>query len=409
MSGLTRIEPDVRFKKRLLETGGETLKKCFQCGTCTVACPLSPDAAPFPRKEILWAQWGLKERLTADPDIWLCHQCNDCSQLCPRGASPGDVLAAVRQNVIEHYAIPGVLARMVASPKWLPILFAIPALLMALAIWTTGGFGAAPEGSSHFLADGMFSANGAGFKPANFDHFFAHYPIILFFTGLIGLALLGSLAGLARYWKAMDAFAASQGRRPPGAGKGRLRACAIATMREILLHKKFRDCEANANRYWGHLLLFYGFGAMFGTTALAAICYYTLGYPFSWLHPVKWLGNLGGAVFLAGLVVVIAERRRAGKLAPRSGYTDWLFLTVIGMTVVTGVGCQLARLADAPLAAYGGYFIHLLFVFFLLVYLPYSKFAHLLYRTTASMHCHFSGRETQSPREQEAVEERSAA
>jgi cobalamin biosynthesis protein CobD/CbiB len=33
---------------------------------------------------------------------------------------------------------------------------------------------------------------------------------------------------------------------------------------------------------------------MFVTTSLAAILYYTAGYPFGILHPVKWLGNIGG-------------------------------------------------------------------------------------------------------------------
>jgi quinone-modifying oxidoreductase subunit QmoC len=404
MSEPTPIQPDIQFKNRLMKAGGDTLKKCFQCGTCTVACSVSPDNNPFPRKELLWAQWGLKDRLMADPDVWLCHQCNDCSEQCPREAKPGDVLAVVRQSVIEEYATPGFLARMIASPKWLPVLLAVPAVLILVAIALTGGFSAGAE-ESHFLADGIFAASAEGGvafkKPVNFDHFFAHYPIIIFFVLFTGLAFLGALSGLVRYWKAMDAAAGGSGRLDVG----RLVSSAVGAVQDIFTHKKFRACESSGNRYLGHLLMFYGFAGMFVTTALAAILYYTAGYPFGLLHPVKILGNVSGLVFLGGLALVIVDRVKGDKLTPRSGYTDWLFLSVIALTVVTGVICQAARLANAAVPAYTWYFIHLVLVFFLLVYLPYSKFGHILYRTVAMTYSRYADREREAVSEEPAEPE----
>jgi len=43
-------------------------------------------------------------------------------------------------------------------------------------------------------------------------------------------------------------------------------------------------------------------------------------------------------------------------------------------------------MADVPVLAYGTYFLHLVSVLMLFLYFPYSKFAHLMYRTIAIVH-----------------------
>ncbi|MEJ2641840.1 MAG: 4Fe-4S dicluster domain-containing protein, partial [Desulfosarcinaceae bacterium] len=123
------VDPDVGFIEEVSRLGGADVKKCYQCATCAVACPISPDSKPFPRKEMIAASWGLKDRLIGNGDIWLCHNCGDCTSLCPRGAKPGDVLAALRSVAVTEYATPKSLAKMVSDPKKLPILLAIPAVI----------------------------------------------------------------------------------------------------------------------------------------------------------------------------------------------------------------------------------------------------------------------------------------
>ena len=45
MSDNTLVNPNLEFIDEVVGLGGDTLKKCFQCATCSVACPIAPEVS----------------------------------------------------------------------------------------------------------------------------------------------------------------------------------------------------------------------------------------------------------------------------------------------------------------------------------------------------------------------------
>ena len=129
------------LRGEFFDRGGENAAKCYQCATCSSVCELAPANAPFPRRQVLLAQWGLFDQLMGDPAVWLCHQCNDCSVRCPRDVAPGDVMASLRAMVVEKLAFPTFLGSLVGNVKktW-PILVFGPILFWAILLGVTTGF-----------------------------------------------------------------------------------------------------------------------------------------------------------------------------------------------------------------------------------------------------------------------------
>lgn len=366
------IEPDLQFIKEIKARGGNSVKKCFQCATCSVVCNLSPDDQPFPRKEMIWTQWGLKDRLENDPDIWLCHCCNDCSKYCPRGARPGDVLSALRHTVIMNRAFPRFLARMVNDPKFLPIVFAIPVILL-LILMATAGTLRIPDGEIIYR------------------RFIPQWPVVdvLFPLTVIWTAICSAI-GVRRLWAGFRESPYSQ-RVPPGLPWRQI-FCATWS---ILAHRYFKECVVNRGRERAHFGILWGFILLgITTTSVAAgvyIFHQQTPYPLSsW---IKCVGNGGAFLVIAGSFLAVANRLMHREDAGVTTYFDWLFLLVVLAAGLTGLLTEVLRLADIPEAAYPMYFSHLVFVWFLFAYLPFSKFSHALYRTTALVYAGYIGRE----------------
>lgn len=387
MAGARIVEPDMDFIREVKTAGGDTLKKCYQCATCSTVCNLSPEDKPFPRKEMLMASWGQSTELMKDPDVWLCYQCNDCTTYCPRGARPGDVLAAVRAFTYKHFAFPSFMGKALATPKALPLLILTPIIIMIACIMLTAP--QATGGDYEFMVSDVVDFN--LFLPhSSVDALFVFGNIIIFIFAAVGFL---------RFWRMLR----SDGRaRQLSFGQA-----LVQTFKEILSHTKFRQCGANHPRAIGHMILLFGFiGAMI-TTALVLMFVFIPHYlallgaenihsffevPVELPHPVKILGALSGTALLIGGAMLIYRRWTNKDEVGANGYVDYLFLYVMFFTGLTGMLSWLIRLTDLALFAYVIYFLHILCVYFLLWYMPYSKFAHMFYRSLAIIHARSIGR-----------------
>jgi quinone-modifying oxidoreductase, subunit QmoC len=365
------IQPDIALINYLKKNGGDTLKKCFQCATCSVVCSLSPENKAFPRKEMISAGWGQKENLLSDPDIWLCHGCTDCSTYCPRGAKPSEVLSAIRSYVVQHFAFPKFLGNALKQPKYLVPLLLFPALILFGILYVNLG--------------GNFSQLNEG--DIIFARFFPHGILEIFFIG--GNVLIFSFAGvgLYRYWVYLTSHS-------PGIVTKGFFTVLFLSLVSILSHKKFNSCSTSSARYWGHIFIFYGFIGAMATAGLAlgADIFFNLQAPIPLLHPIKILGNLSGISLLIGSSIIIIRRIKTGPDINSNTYSDWLLIIFVFGVAVTGILTESMRLTSTPFIAYNIYYVHLILIFFLLWYAPYSKLAHMFYRTVALVYLNLRDR-----------------
>ncbi|OEU53232.1 MAG: heterodisulfide reductase [Desulfobacterales bacterium C00003060] len=372
------VEPDLNLVKELKALGGDTLKRCFQCATCSVVCPISPEEKPFPRKEMIAAQWGLRDKLVGNLDVWLCHQCNDCSAYCPRGARPGDVLNAVRAYSIKEYSWPSWAGTMVANPKRWWLLLGIPVAIF-LVLLGAGGHLNIPDGEIEF----------AKFFPTLLvDAIFI--PLTMWIMVAFGVGITRFLTDIHK-----NALADGRAKREDLNIPDFLRTF-VCTLPTILRHSKFSECSTNKDRYLAHILVMYSFIGLFVVTNVFFVALYILDIPgpYSQLNPVKILANVSGIGLLVGVLLMISNRLKDREAnVSKGGYFDWSLIILILGLVLTGGLSQLTRLAHVPGLAYPMYFVHLVFVFCLFAYLPFCKLAHLVYRTVAMTYSRYSERE----------------
>jgi heterodisulfide reductase subunit C len=98
---LTDANRDPDFTAEFIDAGIETVKHCFQCGTCSGSCP-SGRRTPYKVRQIVRkCLLGLKEEVITDDALWMCTTCYTCQERCLRSVKIVEIIKKAR-NIAAH-------------------------------------------------------------------------------------------------------------------------------------------------------------------------------------------------------------------------------------------------------------------------------------------------------------------
>lgn len=359
-----RVDPNLFHE--VARFGAEDIQQCINCGNCTAVCALSQGSAVFPRKTLRYLQLGLKDKLLASPEPWLCYYCGECSDTCPRQANPAETMMALRRWLTAEYDHSGLARRFYLSSKhmWLAIFSRamIPLLLLALYHALTGFRG---------IVTDRVEVN--GFAPV----MWVWAAVLIHFAFLGGRVLSGAWT-MSRHILGPDL-------------KPTTIPLAIywGEMKTLLLHfftqKRWRDCGPQHYRHWvQHLVLVFGYLTML-VLVVGLLGWFQTDNIYPLYHPQRWLGYLATLALIYGSVAMLLGRiRKREQVHKFSHLGDWLFPSFILVGAVTGILVHLFRYAGWPWPTYALYLIHVMAMIAMLdVEVGVGKWAHLIYRPIA--------------------------
>jgi heterodisulfide reductase subunit C2 len=95
------------FLKDVFSTpGGEKIKQCQQCGTCSGSCPTSYLMDYTPREIIAAFRAGQLDKVLKSNTIWLCTSCYSCTVRCPAGIKVTDMMYELKRLAIKYDLFP---------------------------------------------------------------------------------------------------------------------------------------------------------------------------------------------------------------------------------------------------------------------------------------------------------------
>jgi ferredoxin len=372
----TRVDP--QLMRELKEYGAIGVEKCINCGNCTAVCSLSSTDDRFPRYMLRLAQLGMQDELLGSKELWLCYNCGVCSDTCPQQAEPANFMAAARCYAITHYA-PLKIGYLFCRR---PLIGGLIATLMALF------FGAFMYTEHETMTTGSLKL--FNFIPYELIH--TAGLIVMILIGLISLFTIYNM--ISRIARANNL---SLKDLTKGARMNWLRAFWDAAIVQSLAQKRYREeCESPENvkawylsKWFVHAATMWGFLGLLLVTSLDYLLdILGLKATGTWVpiwYPTRLIGTLSGLLFMYGVSILLFKRWRAvDKAHSFSRPSDWIFLTLLWFSGVTGFIIEIALyLPGAPMWGYWMFIFHVAVSITLLLLLPFTKFAHAIYRIVA--------------------------
>lgn len=79
------------------------VSSCFACEECSNACPVALDRGVFdPLRIFRMANLGMAEDLLGSPSLWLCIECQSCTQTCGQMVRGHLILRRLQDLAMEH-------------------------------------------------------------------------------------------------------------------------------------------------------------------------------------------------------------------------------------------------------------------------------------------------------------------
>ena len=96
------LDPNFKYEVAR-EPGGEQIKHCFQCGTCSASCPVMRINSKYnPRRIISMVLLGMRDEVLKSDFIWLCSACYSCHERCPQDVKITDLMNAINNIAVRE-------------------------------------------------------------------------------------------------------------------------------------------------------------------------------------------------------------------------------------------------------------------------------------------------------------------